>query len=160
MVFPCTLWIAARPKHTSGFDANSSTNRKNRVKLRNQRVRAVFLQISGTTVKTAKKRECYEYLRFSRDFRAGLSRWASGPVAHIFFIIRALHWRKCWQILIGPCFLLSFLLHAYRWPQWENVLSPLRCFKIFAPILFFRKETSQPCCLKLLQNILQTEKHS
>ena len=39
-------------------------------------------------------------------------------------------------------------------------VSPLQCFKISAPILFFRKKTSQLYCLPFLQNILQTEKQN
>ena len=38
-------------------------------------------------------------------------------------------------------------------------VSPLQCFKISTPILFFRKKTIQPNCLKFLQNILQTDFH-
>ena len=54
-------------------------------------------------------------------------------------------------------FYLSLFHPAYRWLKMENARIPLQYFKTSAPILLFRKETSQSYCLKFLKNILQTE---
>lgn len=42
---------------------------------------------------------------------------------------------------------------AYRWARVQNHVAPLRCFKIFAPSLFLRREIIQSYNLKFMQNI-------